>query len=691
MLKNYKIACLAIVLPLFINLQAQDWVRQYPFENISKLRDIYVHQEGFGWAVGENNTLRYTTDFGQSWVDQDLPSFASLYFVKYLEGSNGQKAISIGTKILRTEDAGNTWQNTSLTFGTGTLNGLEVPSEDAAYIITSAGLVIKSTDGGANWDSLSLPIKPHWLGISFIDDQRGWISSLDGDILKTTDGGANWEVLDTTSFEEPSRLRFVDENKGYLSAGKNFYTTEDGGTTWELISENATSNVLTDFEVVNDSTIIGTFNLRVYQSDDGGHTWYYYTPLQGGNHRGMHTLSDGQIWIAADFMTLAYSEDLGQNWEDQFPGNKNYLEFIDFYDSQLGIAGGSGAALLKTTNGGNDWEDISPTGMATWIIDGHFSSETEIWLCDENYVLHSMDGGVSWEVSHNLSIGGWFNEIKELDNGTLFVSHSGAGIFKSIDRGANWEQLLNERIFDIDVIDENFIIGIGRDGEIFKTIDGGMNWTMPSSNTSAAFGDIYFISATEGWIIAETFQDTIWHTTDAGDTWDKEVLPFRTYWSEMKFIDELNGWIAGGSSFAGRVLRTIDGGQTWEVDMVTGSAHSGIATVLDNGNKLVWVSGQGGNIQHYQEILDGINDLKTYPLSLFPNPSNGTFQIQGVQSNPTDNNLLQVIDFNGQILFQKHLGADQHEVNLRHLPQGIYIVQVLNKTGIYTELLVLQY
>jgi hypothetical protein len=89
---------------------------------------------------------------------------------------------------------------------------------------------------------------------------------------------------------------------------------------------------------------------------------------------------------------------------------------------------------------------------------------------------------------------------------------------------------------------------------IFKTTDGGDTWTEQSIDASFPLSSLYFISSQKGWIIAG---NEIFKTNDGGSTWHKQIWAGYTYLNDIAFTSETDGWIIGGN---GLILKTTDGG-----------------------------------------------------------------------------------------------------------------------------------
>lgn len=134
---------------------------------------------------------------------------------------------------------------------TATANGLlldAVVVRDSVFAVGERGQILHSADSGKSWTAITSPAKATLTGISFSDDQHGWIVGHDGVILATTDGGATW----TQQFNNPA-LSFLDvlalDAKRAWAAGSfgTFYVTADGGKTWsqqKVLAEDLHLNAL---------------------------------------------------------------------------------------------------------------------------------------------------------------------------------------------------------------------------------------------------------------------------------------------------------------------------------------------------------------------------------------------------------------------------------------------------------------
>lgn len=122
-------------------------------------------------------------------------------------------------------------------------------------------------------------------------------------------------------------------------------------------------------------------------------------------------------------------------------------------------------------------------------------------------------------------------------------------------------------------------------------------------------GDLFFADATTGWMLSGSFGDaSIWKSVDGGASWSRSYRsPVATQLIQIGFADPLHGWAVDcafdakePSTTAPALLRTIDGGATWQalnpswshqVDYrpasPCGSSRHPPLTILDNDSALI--------------------------------------------------------------------------------------------------------
>jgi len=113
-------------------------------------------------------------------------------------------------------------------------------------------------------------------------------------------------------------------------------------------------------------------------------------------------------------------------------------------------------------------------------------------------------------------------------------------------------------------VDENHGWTAGGSGTIYHTTDGGQTWTIQTTPITQALYAISFIDTLMGWAFG--LYGYVLHTTDAGNTWEIQYQFSDKYGCmDGVFKDSLNGWVCGYDTIDGKIYKTTNGGNTWNV------------------------------------------------------------------------------------------------------------------------------
>lgn len=118
---------------------------------------------------------------------------------------------------------------------------------------------------------------------------------------------------------------------------------------------------------------------------------------------------------------------------------------------------------------------------------------------------------------------------------------------------------------------------VGERGTILRTSNGAQNWTSVSLPTGADMADIEMAGYSRGWVLANefspdsaTFGSRIFRTSNGGNQWTL-LGHYDQFLLCIDFIDSLNGF---AGTIDGKILRTLDGGDTWEATEIDSSAFA---------------------------------------------------------------------------------------------------------------------
>jgi photosystem II stability/assembly factor-like uncharacterized protein len=313
------------------------WVPTNAPVSQSRTDDIWFFDESDGWLLNSNGQVCKTIDGGDSWtqklfVDPGAPANPYLRCMgwpsrtvgwigavtQFHEGKN-----YLDILLHKTEDGGETWRsirnmpqdspagicgmyavNELVMYGSGT-NDPNLPGTG----------VVKTTDGGENWQFMDLSkFADNLIDCYFSDENTGWVvggkidsacpdpkpgaghsqyAKLKPVVLKTTDGGKTWvdKTAGVQSFncgEWGWKIQLLDALHGYVSL-ENFtaaaiLTTADGGETWvrRPVVDAAGHQINLDLEGVGfitpDVGWVGGWGdnfegLKNSATQDGGKTW----------------------------------------------------------------------------------------------------------------------------------------------------------------------------------------------------------------------------------------------------------------------------------------------------------------------------------------------------------------------------------------------------------------------------------
>jgi photosystem II stability/assembly factor-like uncharacterized protein len=219
--------------------------------------------------------------------------------------------------------------------------------------------------------------------------------------------------------------------------------------------------------------------------------------------------------------------------------------------------------------------------------------------------------------------------VSAVSERVAWASGSGATVLRTSDGGATWNKLnvtteaLDFR--DIDAIDAQtayvLSIGNGTASRIYKTTDAGATWTMQFRNEDPkAFLDaMSFWDANHGLVFGDSIDGQFYMlTTDnGGRTWMRvapATLPralenegaFAASGTNIAVFGKTHAWIGTGAAVKARVLRTADGGRTWQVTdtpLAAGPSTGIFSIAFRDAQHGVIV---GGDYRKEQEAVDNL-------------------------------------------------------------------------------------
>lgn len=330
-------------------------------------------------------------------------------------------------------------------------------------------LLISNSISSQTWQPItSIPSNSSASGqrfddVFFLNENLGWAANgYYSAVYKTIDGGVNWTLQTTGAMLGSSHyfrnIEFLDENIGFLGTiNQKVYKTTDGGTTWTLIT-NITPNPLAicGLDCVGTSTIYGCgayFSpAYIIKSTDSGNTWQYINMSAYANTLVEINFIDENIGFAsgnnATGGVILKTTDGGITWTQLLNTGTNgdYVWKLQFLNSNNNILFGSIEAaspnpgrLAKSIDGGLTWTLTNAPETEVQAVG--FLDENHGWMGGHNTGFYeTLNGGVTWT---NTGVGSNLNRIFFVGN-TAYAS--GTTIYKMSSILSNSDFVEHNRI-----------------------------------------------------------------------------------------------------------------------------------------------------------------------------------------------------------------------------------------------------
>ncbi len=251
-----------------------DWFNINPnIINSNRANAIYATDEGKVWVPGKYVSVSFTDDFGAFWWDQ-IPNVKSTLFqphfldeevgiiggseggllktnnggatwnpvfyspgehffsVKFLDPQTIMAGSSSGTLWL-SFDEGSNWG--TYTINLGSITDFHALDYSNVIVTNESGKIIRTTDGGFNWDEVYNDPSAVLTGIDFPTETRGWACGYLGQILFTDNGGMTWDLQYADDHNQFEDVHFTSPDEGWVVSSSftdTIWHTTDGGESW---------------------------------------------------------------------------------------------------------------------------------------------------------------------------------------------------------------------------------------------------------------------------------------------------------------------------------------------------------------------------------------------------------------------------------------------------------------------------
>ncbi len=525
--------------------------------------------------------------------------FQSLYFVKVynnmtIVGGEGTLQTSTNRKDF-TEHA----QNFDLN-----------EFKDIAYSASKANYVLFGAPKDANTNGIRITKQ---FGVSNIPPKWGWV------ILAKFDEAAEAKIFPSSnSLNKNLQIESIFAFGYQAATNSNIVCrSTDGGESWDSVFAAPQNQGIRSLSAgSNNNVIVGVTDYgggsgeELYYTKNGGDTWVKgKDSINNYIYSITHVSADSAYALGVKGL-IALTTDGGENWT-QISESHPSVSAIYFPSPSVGYADGDDGKLYKTSDAGENWGVVndSSNGWSLFFLDDMTGFNAGPKL------MKTTDGGVHWnELNTGISSSDPsfpdpnYQDVYFVNNNLGFAIYrdfsSGDGVIKTTDGGNMWTPLnINHDKFDKKYIyfaDENlgFVSGTST---LYRTTDGGDNWdtlAVASGSTPGYFDElnskVNFINSTTGFFGRKGH---IFKTTDRGDTWTDAPIDNYTIPTQIQFVSDSIGYFISDTDTFGIhthiLYKTTDGGNSW-LDLTNELPTIGISSMFFTDENTGYLAGDLG-------------------------------------------------------------------------------------------------
>ncbi len=438
---------------------------------------------------------------------------------------------------------------------------------DTMYIATGDGDggatysigVLKSTDGGLNWNTtglsyqVSLGFRIYKLVMSPANHKVLIASSTFG-IFRSTDAGESWNLIINNSIRD---LEFNPSNPNIIyAAGTLFFKSTNGGVNFTNITAGLPASDVNRYAIgVSPAGPSYVYLLASASANSGFYGFYRSTNagdsfnvtitspnILGYSPDGSSSGGQGTYDLCVAVSPLNANEVYtgGINIWKSTNGGDNFIcntywvypsdpygyvhadvHTIDFVNTMLFT--GTDGGLFKSSNFGTNWIDIS-AGMSTtqfYRFGGTPQNPNYLIGGTQDNGMNLLNGGI-W--THVLGADGMEGAVDPTNINTVYGCRQNGGLCRSDDGGNHFTSIVGNITgsgywvtpYTLDPIDPQTIYAGYQD--IWKSTTQGTNWVNISNMNLSSFRSLVVAKSNTKCIYAANV-NTIYKTTDGGQNW----------------------------------------------------------------------------------------------------------------------------------------------------------------------------
>ncbi len=349
------------------------------------------------------------------------------------------------------------------------LDQLFVDSRDSRSIYASGhrhkapGGFFRSTDSGATWkESKELKEESiHSMTQSVLDPSILLVGTTNGAWI-SKNSGADWDKISSSTMPVNIDALVMDpRNTTTMYAGTwwRAYKTTDAGKNWRLIKD----GMIDDSDVFavtldprNPEHVIASACSGIYESQNGGDKWAKIQgiPSQSRRTRDLlqHPTIAGTVY-AGTTEGFWMTTNGGKTWSLTTQRNLEINSIVVHPDEPNRIfIGTNNYGVMVSNDGGKNFAQTNDnfTSRLTYLVTPDSQQANRLYAATHNtatgggFFFVSDNDGQTWQQSRGLDVNRVraFTVEQDITNPNLMFLGTNVGIFRSMDRGVSWTQLV---------------------------------------------------------------------------------------------------------------------------------------------------------------------------------------------------------------------------------------------------------
>jgi photosystem II stability/assembly factor-like uncharacterized protein len=365
--------------------------------------------------------------------------------------------------------------------------------------------------------------------------------------------------------------------------------------------------------------------------------------------------------------------------------------------------------MLRTSDGGNSWDSIwiNPVSTTYQLMELYFADINNGFSGGfknntNQLVIKTTDNGTTWtEITPDPSSTNAITGIHFLDGQQGFVTN-GLCLYSTINGGTSWTTdtlpFFAEHITFTSMTD-GFACGselTGSNAVLMKTTDGGQTWTQllsafDASTFVSSFGKMDFVSSQIAYTSMQ-YTNKLYRTTDGGATWNMVVVDSVQTILDFDFSSSDTCHVLSGM---GQIFASDDATANWHLEYATEWGFYGPSVFLYSIffiGETGYTCGTSGLIKKHEVALAlPENSVATNNLGIYPNPvspgQNLVVDASGINGICT----VTISDINGKTVFTQEVFADGNSTLIVAgllVANGTYVVTVSNDSAVKRQKLI---